>query len=94
MYRKVLSLQELEDIISDPDFTNAEKIDVVVLPPEPDSLTDEDEADDDLLGTVEVNDVPGELVIECRSSNNIQSFDNEQEPSNILMRNNDEVKTI
>lgn len=35
---------------------------VIVLPPDCDSLTDEDGTDEQIMGTNEVNDVPGELV--------------------------------
>lgn len=67
MYRKALTLQELDDIINDPNFMDADKVDVIVIPPEPDSLTDEDEAIEDMLGLVNVNDVPGELIVHYKS---------------------------
>lgn len=73
MYRKALSLQEMEDIINDPRFMEADDVDIIVVPPDPDSLTDEDEADDDILGPAEVNDVPGELIIHFKSSTNLKS---------------------
>lgn len=88
MYRKALSLKELEDIINDPNFMESEDVDVIVLPPDPDYLTDEDEADDNILGTAEVNDVPGELIIKYKlpekQSSQIDESDGSQPgPSNI-----------
>ncbi|KAK9692902.1 hypothetical protein QE152_g34831 [Popillia japonica] len=62
MYKKGLALSELQEIFEDPVFyVDLESTDVVVLPPETNYLTDEDEADDDMVGVVEVNDVSGEL---------------------------------
>ena len=43
MYRKVLSLKELDEIMNDPSFTGAEDVDIIILPTDPHSLTDEDE---------------------------------------------------
>lgn len=63
LYRRALSLQELEDIINDPNFIETEHVDIIVLPLDPDTLTDEDEGDDNDLGTAIVNDVPRERVI-------------------------------
>ncbi|KAB0805128.1 hypothetical protein PPYR_02098 [Photinus pyralis] len=66
---RALTLAEIEDIINDPNFMeDVESADIVVLPPETDYLTDEDEADDDILGIAEVNDVPGELELQYTTS--------------------------
>ena len=43
MYRKVLSLKELDEIMNDPSFAGAEDVDIIILPTDPHSLTDEDE---------------------------------------------------
>lgn len=65
MNKRALTLAELEEIINDPNFMDdVESADIVVLPPETDYLTDEDEADDDVLGVVDVADVPGELELQ------------------------------
>lgn len=76
---KSLTLQELDDIIND----------VIIVPPEPDPLTDDNEANNDILGLAEVNDVPGELTMHYKSlitSENpeIHKFEdvNEAGPSN------------
>ena len=67
--KKALTLAEIEDIINDPNFMeDVESAYIVVLPPETDYLTDEDEADDDIVGIAEVNDVPGELELQYTTS--------------------------
>ena len=43
MYRKVLFLKELDEIMNDPSFAGAEDVDIIILPTDPHSLTDEDE---------------------------------------------------
>lgn len=49
--KRALTVQELEDIIADPKFfEELESATMVVLPPDADSLTDEDEADEDIIG--------------------------------------------
>ena len=70
MYRKVLSLRELEDIVDDRNFMTSGDIDIVVLPPDPDELTDDDDIDENKLGSVEVSDVPGEIVVQYNASTN------------------------
>ncbi|KAF2883685.1 hypothetical protein ILUMI_22500 [Ignelater luminosus] len=74
MYRKVLLLCELEDIVNDPTFMTSNDVDIVVLPPDPDELTDEDDVDDNNLGTVEVSDVPGELILQYKLPKNGTGF--------------------
>lgn len=81
MTHRGLTVQELEDIINDPKFyKDLESADVVVLPPENDYLTDEDEADDEIIGIAEVNDVPGEIELQYTTSGDYIS-DNEEGPS-------------
>lgn len=65
--RKALTVEEMRDIIEDPNFWVSDDratIDIVVLPPEVDYITDEDEADEDVVGVAEVRDVPGVLEVE------------------------------
>lgn len=58
------SLKKPEDNIKDLNFINdVETSDIVALPTQTDYLTEKDEADDNFLGVVEVNDVPGELEL-------------------------------
>ncbi|KAF2886913.1 hypothetical protein ILUMI_19259 [Ignelater luminosus] len=55
-------------------------IDIVVLPPDPDELTDEYDADDNNLETVEVSDVPAKLILQYKlPDNSEQSETCEQE---------------
>ncbi|KAF2890895.1 hypothetical protein ILUMI_15278 [Ignelater luminosus] len=59
-------------------------VDIVVLPPDPDELTDEDDADYSNLQTVEVSDVPGELILQYKlPDNSEQSETCEQEDINL-----------
>lgn len=60
-------MQELEEIVNNPNFfidEDSPSLDIVILPPEPDYVTDEDEAEDNELGIVEVRDVPGQLEVQ------------------------------
>ncbi|CAH1107034.1 unnamed protein product [Psylliodes chrysocephalus] len=71
--KKALTLAELDEIMNDPSFMNdVESADIVVLPPEVDYLTDEDEADENLLGVVDVHDVPGELELQLTVSSQLE----------------------
>ncbi|KAI4455631.1 transposase is4 [Holotrichia oblita] len=49
--------------------TSADSVDIAVLPPDPDILSDCDEGDDDGTGEYEVSDVPGNLEIQLQGPN-------------------------
>ncbi|KAF2881143.1 hypothetical protein ILUMI_25054 [Ignelater luminosus] len=55
---------------------NADNIDITVLPPEPDILSDCDEGDDDITCEYEVDDVSGNIEIQLQGPN-VCSGDNE-----------------
>ncbi|XP_069670940.1 piggyBac transposable element-derived protein 3-like isoform X1 [Periplaneta americana] len=72
---KGITLEDALDIVNDDTFANevdvqSEKVDIVVLPPDPDSLTDEDEAPDDVTGVANVKDVPGPVEVHFIASEN------------------------
>ena len=48
----------------------SEDIDIVVLLPDPDELTDDGNIGEDKLGSVEVSDVPGEIVVQYNAPTN------------------------
>lgn len=67
-----LTLAEIVDILNDPLFEDLvshgqDPIDVVVCPPNVDTLTDDAEGSDDVIGIVDVQDVPGTLEIHYAS---------------------------
>lgn len=65
-----LTMEEILQHLHEEDEENIDHADVIIIPPDVDDLTDEDEACDDLTGEVTVQDVPGslELHIETKSS--------------------------
>lgn len=65
--RRGLTVEEINEIVDDENFWVDEdrpNVDITVLPPDPDYVTDEDEADDDQLGIADVRDVPGLLEVD------------------------------
>ena len=69
---KGIRMNEVLNIINDGNIQNTidedcEHVDVIVLPPDTDALTDEDEADDNSTGIVNVTDVPGPLEVHFQS---------------------------
>jgi hypothetical protein len=42
---------------------NVDSVDVVVIPPEPNQVSDEDDGHDENMGLAEVNDIPGTLEL-------------------------------
>lgn len=82
--RKGLTVEEINEILEDENFWVDEdrpNVDITVLPPDPDYVTDEDEADDDQLGIAEVRDVPGLLEVDedHRTQNEENSIAEENE---------------
>ena len=60
-----ISLSEALDLLEDEEFA-CEDIQVVVLPPDPDQASDEDEGNDDDTAAPIVNDVPGTVEVDFR----------------------------
>lgn len=72
---KYLTNEEIEEIINSDAFHNAvsddqDHIDITICPPEVDCMTDEEEGPDDVIGTVEVSDVPGAIELHYVASEN------------------------
>ncbi|KAK9738708.1 hypothetical protein QE152_g9575 [Popillia japonica] len=65
--KRFLSVKYIESLFEDEEFfrdlESADSVDIAVLPPDPDILSDCDEGDDDGTGEYEVSDVPGNLEI-------------------------------
>ncbi|CAH1114263.1 unnamed protein product [Psylliodes chrysocephalus] len=81
--KRALTMQELEDIFNDPNFIideDSPNLDIVVLTPDPDYVTDEDEVEDDELGIAEIKNVPGQLL-ELQFYNEDNEVDNVPLPS-------------
>lgn len=78
--KKGLTLQEiLEEFEKDED--EVENVDIVVIPPEVDELTDEDEGPDDIIEEPTVLDVPGtvELHVECAAQITVEAEVNKED---------------
>ena len=59
-----LTLDEaLALLYEEDDEGEIEKADVIIVPPEADSLTDEEDVNDDIIGEISVQDVPGTLEV-------------------------------
>lgn len=73
--------RKLQEIVDDLKFLVDENhVDVVIWPPDPDYLTDENETNDDELGIAEIRNVPGPLEVEC---SNIDYFPGESYVTNV-----------
>lgn len=64
--KKILTVKEMEDMIADPEFwedMSNDEVDVAIIPPDPDELTDTENFEENNLDVEEMEDVAGVLEV-------------------------------
>lgn len=62
--RSALTLDEALALLCEEDAEGeVEKADVIIVPPDADELTDEEDVNDDIIGEISIQDVPGTLEV-------------------------------
>ncbi|KAK9693682.1 hypothetical protein QE152_g34026 [Popillia japonica] len=79
--KRFLSVNDIESLFDDEEFfrdlESADSVDIAVLPPDPDILSDCDDGDDDGTGEYEVSDVPGNLEIQLQGPSKTDDGDDD-----------------
>ena len=81
---KGMTMLEIEEYLKEiSEIEDIEASDVVILPPDVNNLSDEDEIDDDETGECIVNKVPGPLELHVKISDKLAETENNIDSENI-----------